>query len=111
MNPHRQYTAYGCCTESHSLMTKPFSPPFFSHVQNKGNNKITELRTILQRESQNSYVSKTDKISRQPENCENRNDPDLVWAFLKKWWVESDFIKRQTSHFHYGSKVPAVTNV
>jgi len=45
---------------------------------NKGNNKITELRTILQRESQNSY-------------CENRNDPDLVQAFLKKWWVESDF--------------------
>jgi hypothetical protein len=27
----------------------------------------------------------------QPENCENRNDPDLVQAFLKKWWVESDF--------------------
>ena len=30
---------------------------------NKGNNKITEL-------------------SQQPENCENRNDPDLVQAFL-----------------------------
>ena len=24
-------------------------------------------------------------------NCENRNDPDLVQAFLKKWWAESDF--------------------
>jgi hypothetical protein len=22
------------------------------------------------------------------ENC---NDPDLVGAFIKKWWVESDF--------------------
>jgi hypothetical protein len=33
----------------------------------------------------------TDKISQQPENCENRNDPDLVQAFLKKWWIESDF--------------------
>jgi hypothetical protein len=22
--------------------------------------------------------------------CENRNDPDLVQAFLKKWWVEND---------------------
>jgi hypothetical protein len=22
---------------------------------------------------------------------ENRNDPDLVQAFLEKWWVESDF--------------------
>ena len=31
------------------------------------------------------------KISQQPENCENRNDPDLVQEFLKKWWVESDF--------------------
>jgi hypothetical protein len=59
-------------------------------MTNKGNNKITELRTILQRESQNSYVYKH-KISQQPENCENRNDPDLVQAFLKKWWVESDF--------------------
>jgi hypothetical protein len=29
-------------------------------------------------------------ISQQPENCENRNDPDLVQAFLKKWWVESE---------------------
>ena len=29
--------------------------------------------------------------SQQLENCENRNDPDLVQAFLKKWWVESDF--------------------
>jgi hypothetical protein len=31
------------------------------------------------------------KISQQPKNCENRNDPDLVQAFLKKWRVESDF--------------------
>ena len=60
---------------------------------NRGNNKITELRTILQRESQNAYVYKH-KISQQPENCENRNDPDLV---------------RQTSRFHHGSTFPAVT--
>jgi len=25
------------------------------------------------------------------ENSETRNGPDLVEAFLKKWWVESDF--------------------
>ena len=25
------------------------------------------------------------------ESYENRNDPDLVQAFLKKWWVQSDF--------------------
>jgi hypothetical protein len=26
-----------------------------------------------------------------PVHCENRNDPDLLQVFLKKWWVESDF--------------------
>ena len=31
------------------------------------------------------------QISQQPENCENRNAPDLVQVFLKKEWVESDF--------------------
>ena len=56
----------------------------------KGNNKITELRTILQRESQNSYVYKQTK-SVNNRKTENRNDPDLVQAFLKKWWVESYF--------------------
>jgi hypothetical protein len=33
----------------------------------------------------------TEKISQQPEKRENRNDPDFVQAFVKKWWVESDF--------------------
>ena len=58
---------------------------------NKGNNKITE-------NSEQSYKGKvkTHKyIHRQKQsttgNCENRNDSDLVQAFLKKWWVESDF--------------------
>jgi hypothetical protein len=57
---------------------------------NKGNNKITELRTILQKESQNSWLYKQTK-SVNNRKTENRNDPDLVQAFLKKWWVESDF--------------------
>jgi hypothetical protein len=30
-------------------------------------------------------------MSQQPGNWENRNGPDLVQAFPKKWWVESDF--------------------
>jgi hypothetical protein len=30
-------------------------------------------------------------LRQQPENCENRNDLDLVQVFLKKWWVESEF--------------------
>jgi hypothetical protein len=25
------------------------------------------------------------------KTVKNSNDPDLVQAFLKKWWVESDF--------------------
>jgi hypothetical protein len=37
------------------------------------------------------YVTEYGTACQQPENCENRNDPDLVQAFLKKWWVESDF--------------------
>ena len=36
-----------------------------------------------------NYINR--QISQQPENCENRNDPDLVQSFLKKWWVELDF--------------------
>jgi hypothetical protein len=42
---------------------------------------------------------------------ENRNDPDLVQAFLKKWWVESDFkapnlplsLRLKGSGCHYNS--------
>jgi hypothetical protein len=69
---------------------------------------ITKLPKNLTKGKSKLISIQTDKISQQPENCENRNDPDLVQAFLKKWWFESDF-KGQTSRFHYGSKVPAVT--
>jgi hypothetical protein len=52
-----------------------------------------------------------DKISQQPENCENRNGPDLVQAFLKKWWIESYFkvpnlplsLRLKVSGCHYNS--------
>jgi hypothetical protein len=55
----------------------------------KGNNKITELRQSYKgKVKTHNYVNR--QISQQPENCENRNDPDLVQAFLKKWWVESN---------------------
>ena len=52
----------------------------------KGNNKITEHQAIFQKAK--LIRQQTDKISQQPENWENRNGPDLVQAFLKKWWVE-----------------------
>jgi hypothetical protein len=57
----------------------------FSHsgVQHqRSNNVLTQLEILVF----DLYIWLT------PENCENRNDPDLVQAFLKKWWVESDFI-------------------
>jgi hypothetical protein len=36
-----------------------------------------------------NYINRQNQST--TENCENRNDPDLVQAFLKKWWIESDF--------------------
>ena len=33
------------------------------------------------------------------ENCENRNDPDLVQAFLKKWWHLISTVRIRTSVF------------
>ena len=51
--------------------------------------------------SEQSYKGKVkthnyiNRLNQQPENCENRNDPDLVQAFLKKWWVESEFKARK----------------
>ena len=35
------------------------------------------------------YINRQNRST--TENCENRNDPDLVQAFLNKWWIESDF--------------------
>ena len=59
------------------------------------NRDAYEIRVITKLpNSEQSYKGKVkahNYINRQPENCENRNDPDLVQAFLKKWWVESDF--------------------
>jgi hypothetical protein len=68
--------------------------------------------------SEQSYKGKVEthkyinrQISQQPENCEDRNDPDLVQAFLKKGWVESDFkapklplsLRLKGSGCHYNS--------
>ena len=50
---------------------------------NTGINKITELRAILQRESQNSLLYKQTNQST-TGNCENRNDPDLIQAFISQ---------------------------
>ena len=70
-----------------------------SFVINLNTLYIYEIRVLTKLpNSEQSYKGKvkTHKyINRQnqstTENCENRNDPDLVQACLKKWWVESDF--------------------
>ena len=47
--------SFGLTRESSSTYNSfPESNHVLAALQNKGNNKITELRTILQRESQNS---------------------------------------------------------
>jgi hypothetical protein len=59
----------------------------------------------------NKYLVLYPKISQQPENCENRKNHDLVPAFLKKWWIESDFkaqnlplsLRLKGSGCHYNS--------
>jgi hypothetical protein len=58
-----------------------------------------------------SGVRVTRSLVLHPENCENRNDSDLVQAFLKKWWAESDFkapnlplsLRLKVSGCHYNS--------
>ena len=64
-------------------------------------------------EQSNKGKVKTHKyINRQnqstTENCENRNDPDLLQAFLKKWWVESD-VKAPNLPFSLRLKGSSVT--
>ena len=86
-----------------------------------GGNRSTQrkspiYRTLLNSEQSYKGKVKTHKninrqISQKPENCENRNDPDLVQAFLKKWWLESDFkapnlplsLRLKVSSCHYNS--------
>ena len=56
-----------------------------------------------------NYINRQNQLT--TENSENRNDPDLVQAFLKKWWVESDFkgpnlllsLRLKVSGCHYNS--------
>ena len=75
---------------------------------NKSNNKITGLRTIFQRESQNSWVYKQTK---------SVNNQKTVKTVMTLTWYRhfqrngglNQILRRQTSRFHYGSKVPAVT--
>jgi hypothetical protein len=68
------------------------------HITNKGNNKITELRTILQRESQNSEVYK------QTKSVNNRKTVKTVMnlTWYRHFWRNgglNQILKHQTSPF------------
>jgi len=93
-------------------LLSPFQVHTITHCKiyrDKGNSKITEHRAIFQRERPNSYVNKPTQSVNNRKTGKNRDGPDLVQAFPKKWWVESDFLRHNTSRFHYGQKVPVVT--
>jgi hypothetical protein len=55
---------------------------FFRNASNSEQSYKGKVKT-------HKYINRQNQST--TENCENRNDPDLVQAFLKKWWVESDF--------------------
>ena len=52
---------------------------------------ITKLPNSEQSSEGKVKTHKSTNRQNQSENCENRNDPDLVQAFPKKWCIESDF--------------------
>ena len=78
-------------------------------VLNKGNNKITEFRTILQRESLTSQVYKQTKSVNNRKTVKTVMTLTLGTGISKRNGGLNQILKRQTSRFHYGSKVPAVT--
>jgi hypothetical protein len=64
---------------------------------------VCKVRVITKLPS-NLPKGKAKLISQQPEN---RNGPDLVQAFPKKWWVESEFMAPNLS-LPLRLKVPVV---
>ena len=69
--------------DNHSIIDRGDNSSIIDHGDN---------HSIIDRGDNHSIIDRGDNTSIiDRENCENRNDPDLVQAFLKKWWVESDF--------------------
>jgi len=54
---------------------------------NKGIKQNYRTQGNLTKGKSKLIMIETDKISQQPENCENHNNSDLVQAFLKKWSI------------------------
>jgi hypothetical protein len=67
------------------------------HLCNK-NQHIEGQRSKREREREREHMVNNGRHCQQPENCENRNDPELIQAFVKKWWVESDFKAPKLPH-------------
>jgi hypothetical protein len=75
---------------------------------NNSNNKTTELRTILQRESKNPQLHKQTKSVNNPKTV--KTVITLTWhRHFQRNGGLNQTLKRQTYRFHYGSKVPVVT--
>ena len=93
---------------THSSITSLCKCIRYHCYNNKGNNKITE-QSNKGKVKTHKYINRQNQST--TENCENRNDPDLVQVFLKKWWVESDFkapilplsLRLKVSGCHYNS--------
>jgi hypothetical protein len=77
-----------------------------------GNNKLkvpNSEQSFKGKVKTHKYINRQNQST--TENCENRNDPNLVQAFPKKWWVESDFkapnippsLRLKGSGCHYNS--------
>jgi hypothetical protein len=60
--------------------------------------KIIESPNSLTKGKSTLISIETDKISQHPENCENRNDPDLVQAFLKYRNVMTKLNENNVTH-------------
>jgi hypothetical protein len=73
---HRHLLRDSACVEVNSTMIRVITKLPNSEQSYKGKVKT------------HKYINRQNQST--TENCENRNDPDLVQAFLKKLWVESD---------------------
>jgi hypothetical protein len=88
-------------------MTDKRFPDYAQREINKGNKLQNSEQSYKGKVKTHKYINR--QISQQPENCENRNDPDLVQVFLKKWWFESDFKAPILTPQHFGPKLRSIS--
>jgi hypothetical protein len=74
------------CYEMYAHREKKVQLLVFSDRSRNGRQLINYGHCLRGLPNRKLISIKTDKISQQLEHCENRNNPDLVQAFLKKWW-------------------------